>query len=277
MQFKDKFVDLRSPRVMGILNVTPDSFSDGGQFSQLNKALVQAERMIEQGADFLDVGGESTRPGAKPVSLQQELDRVIPVIEGIVSRFDTVVSVDTSKSEVMKTAVSAGAGLINDVRALQQGDALTVAASLDVPVCLMHMQGQPDNMQRSPSYDDLVLNVIEFLTKRINACVAAGIPRTQIIADPGFGFGKSLEHNYELLARLDELKALNVPILSGTSRKSMIGNLLNRDVAQRMAGSIVTAGLALQGGAQIFRVHDVQQTLDALKITTKVTAYRNSK
>ncbi len=277
MQFKDKFVDLRSPRVMGILNVTPDSFSDGGQFSQLDKALVQAERMIEQGADFLDVGGESTRPGAKPVSLQQELDRVIPVIEGIVSRFDTVVSVDTSKSEVMKTAVSAGAGLINDVRALQQGDALTVAASLDVPVCLMHMQGQPDTMQRSPSYDDLVLNVIEFLTKRINACVAAGIPRTQIIADPGFGFGKSLEHNYELLARLDELKALNVPILSGTSRKSMIGNLLNRDVAQRMAGSIVTAGLALQGGAQIFRVHDVQQTLDALKITTKVTAYRNSK
>ena len=277
MQFKDKFVDLRSPRVMGILNVTPDSFSDGGQFSQLDKALVQAERMIEQGADFLDVGGESTRPGAKPVSLQQELDRVIPVIEGIVSRFDTVVSVDTSKSEVMKTAVSAGAGLINDVRALQQGDALTVAASLDVPVCLMHMQGQPDNMQRSPSYDDLVLNVIEFLTKRINACVAAGIPRTQIITDPGFGFGKSLEHNYELLARLDELKALNVPILSGTSRKSMIGNLLNRDVAQRMAGSIVTAGLALQGGAQIFRVHDVQQTLDALKITTKVTAYRNSK
>lgn len=277
MQFKDKFVDLRSPRVMGILNVTPDSFSDGGQFSKLDKALVQAERMIEQGADFLDVGGESTRPGAKPVSLQQELDRVIPVIEGIVSRFDTVVSIDTSKSEVMKAAVSAGAGLINDVRALQQGDALTVAASLDVPICLMHMQGTPDTMQRAPSYDDLLLNVIEFLTGRINACVAAGIPRTQIIADPGFGFGKSLEHNYELLARLDELKALNVPILSGTSRKSMIGNLLNRDVAQRMAGSIVTAGLALQGGAQIFRVHDVQQTLDALKITTKVTAYRNSK
>ncbi|MCF2946790.1 dihydropteroate synthase [Paraglaciecola aquimarina] len=274
MQFKNKFIDLTYPKIMGILNVTPDSFSDGGSFNKLDNALTHAELMIAQGADFIDVGGESTRPGAREVSTQQELDRVIPIIEAIQQRFDTVVSIDTSKAQVMQDAVKAGAGLINDVRALQLEGALTAAANAKVPVCLMHMQGQPKGMQNNPNYQDVMGEVNGFLQSRIEACNQAGIATEHIIVDPGFGFGKSLEHNYQLLAQLNELSSLGCAILSGTSRKSMLGNLLNRGVEQRLAGSIVTAGLAVQMGAKILRVHDVKETLDAIKITTLVEAYR---
>lgn len=276
MQFKDKFIDLSSPKVMGILNVTPDSFSDGGNYHQLESGLYQVEQMLKQGADFIDVGGESTRPGATAVSLQQELDRVIPVIEQIRQRFDTVISIDTSKAEVMKQAVNAGAGLINDVRALQQEDALGTAANLDVPVCLMHMQGQPAEMQNNPYYQNILLEVRDFFERRVKACVESGIDRTNIIIDPGFGFGKTLEHNYQLLSELRNLANMGFPILSGTSRKSMLGHLLNRQVDERLAGSIVTATLAVQQGANIIRVHDVKETVDAIKVITFVTNYRNT-
>lgn len=275
MQFKDKHLDLSIPKIMGILNVTPDSFSDGGTFDNLDNALAHTELMIYEGADFIDVGGESTRPEAKEVSLQQELDRVIPVVEAIHKCFDTVISIDTSKALVIKEAVAVGAGLINDVRALQENGALEAAAVAQVPVCLMHMQGQPKGMQDKPSYQNVVEEVLDFLQHRISACNNTGISTEQIIIDPGFGFGKSLEHNYQLLAKLDKFKQLKCALLSGTSRKSMLGNLLNRNVDERLAGSIVSAGLAVQGGANILRVHDVKETLDAIKITTLVNAYGN--
>ena len=276
MKFKDKQIDLSSPRVMGILNLTPDSFSDGGKYTQIETALKQTQQMLSEGAVFIDVGGESTRPGAPEVSVQEELHRVIPVIEAIAQRFDTVVSIDTSKAEVMSEAVSAGAAFINDVRALRQPGALAAASAAGVPVCLMHMQGQPRSMQSAPSYSDVVTQVRTFLQERIAACEKAGIGKTQIIVDPGFGFGKSLEHNFELLENLELLHDLGLPVLAGMSRKSMLGQLLDREVSERLAGSIAVATVAAQKGVQIIRVHDVKQTVDAVKVVSKLNAYRKN-
>jgi dihydropteroate synthase len=273
MQFKDKVVDLSIPRVMGILNVTPDSFSDGGKFSDLDHALYQAETMIDEGADFIDVGGESTRPGAAAVSLQKEIDRVVPVIENLATRFDVVLSVDTSKAKVMSEAVIAGAGLINDVRALQEEGALKAVSNSGAAVCLMHMQGQPRTMQADPKYSNVITDVISFLADRIDKCMKNGISEDKIIVDPGFGFGKTLSHNYQLLNGLNEMLSLGVPILSGTSRKSMIGNLLNRDVDQRLAGSIAAATVSIMNGAKIIRVHDVKESVDAVKVVLALNAY----
>lgn len=276
MQFKDTFLDLSTPRVMGILNVTPDSFSDGGTFNILENGLVQAELMLSEGADIIDVGGESTRPGAQAVSVQQELDRVIPVIESMFQRFDTIISIDTSKAQVMTEAINAGASLINDVRALQEKGALVAAVAANVPVCLMHMQGQPRAMQQNPQYDDVVKDVMTFLQERISVCLDAGIDVEQIIVDPGFGFGKSLEHNYQMLANFETFHTLNVPVLAGMSRKSMIGNLLQREIGQRLAGNVAVATVAIQKGAQIIRVHDVKETVDAVKIVNIINACRDN-
>jgi dihydropteroate synthase len=276
MQFKDKCLDLSSPRVMGILNVTPDSFSDGGTFNILEKGLVQAELMLSEGADIIDIGGESTRPGAQAISVQQELDRVIPVIESMHQRFDTIISIDTSKAQVMTEAINAGASFINDVRALQENGALDAAVEANVPVCLMHMQGQPRVMQQNPHYHDVVKDVMTFLQQRISICHNAGIALEQIIVDPGFGFGKSLEHNYQILANLETFHTLNVPVLAGMSRKSMIGNLLQREIGHRLAGNVAVATVAIQKGAQIIRVHDVKETVDAVKIVNMINACRNN-
>jgi dihydropteroate synthase len=277
MQFRNKFLDLSTPKVMGILNVTPDSFSDGGVFNLLDNGLAQASLMLDEGADIIDIGGESTRPGAQEVSVQQELDRVMPVIESIYQRFDTIISIDTSKAQVMTAAVNAGASLINDVRALQESGALTAAVEANVPVCLMHMQGQPRVMQHNPLYDDVVKHVMTFLQQRISVCVEAGIAKEQIIVDPGFGFGKSLEHNYQMLANIEEFQQLNVPVLAGMSRKSMIGSLLQREIGDRLAGNVAVAAVAAQKGAQIIRVHDVKETVDAVKIINMINAYRNNR
>ncbi|WP_394220441.1 dihydropteroate synthase [Alteromonas gracilis] len=266
MQFGNHFIGLSHPHVMGILNVTPDSFSDGGQHANVPQAVEHALRMIEEGATFIDVGGESTRPGAPDVSLQEELDRTIPVIEAIAKNTECVISIDTSKADVMREAARAGAGLINDVRALQEQGALQAAADAKVPVCLMHMQGQPRTMQQNPQYSDVVKEVGHFLLDRANACEEAGIPKEMILFDPGYGFGKSLEHNYALVKHLPSLMALGYPVLVGMSRKSMIGNLLNRNVDERLAGSISLATIVAQMGAQIIRVHDVKETADAVNI-----------
>lgn len=268
-------LDLQEPLVMGILNTTPDSFSDGGQFYQqdglsLDLAIRRAEQMLNEGASIIDIGGESTRPGAKPVSEQQELDRVIPVVEAVVRRLDAVVSVDTSTPSVMRESAAVGAGMINDVRALLREGALTAAAATRLPVCLMHMQGEPGNMQERPSYDDVVLNVIDFLKSRIAACHSVGIPEAHILLDPGFGFGKTLEHNLTLLSRLAELKTMGYPLLVGLSRKSLLGTLLKREVAERLPGSLALALIAAQRGAAIVRVHDVAATVDALKVLAAV-------
>lgn len=253
-------------QIMGILNVTPDSFSDGGQFASIDHALAQAESMIEQGASIIDIGGESTRPGAVYVSVEEELARTIPVIDAIKKRFNVNVSIDTSKSQVMAQAIDAGVDLINDVRALQEPGCLKVVSQCDVPVCLMHMQGQPSTMQQNPQYVDLIKDIKKFFTKRIDDCKHHGIEKGRIILDPGFGFGKTVEQNYLLLANLTSFENFDLPILSGTSRKSMIGNLLNRDVKQRLSGSLATAMLAVERGASIIRVHDVQETMDTIKI-----------
>lgn len=268
-QFGDKSLDLSQYQVMGILNVTPDSFSDGGKFTDLDKALYQAEQMVKDGASIIDVGGESTRPGAELVAEQQELDRVLPVIEALTSKFNVVVSVDTSTSVVMLESAKVGASLINDVRALQRPGALEAAAKSGLPVCLMHMQGQPKTMQQNPEYDDVIENVVEFLRARKQVCMSAGISEDKILYDPGFGFGKSLDHNYQLLSNLRALKELDGPILVGLSRKSMIGNLLNREVSQRLPGSLAGALIAAENGARIFRVHDVAETVDVLNVLTK--------
>jgi len=251
---------------MGILNVTPDSFSDGGIFLARDAAVAHALAMVEEGADLIDIGGESTRPGAQAVSVQEELDRVIPVIEAITRVAPVPVSIDTSKPEVMRAAVAAGAGLINDVRALRTTDALQTAAALEVPVCLMHMQGEPRSMQHNPVYVDVAGEVRDFLQERIEACVAAGIPRQRIVIDPGFGFGKTVEHNLELLRRLDELRALGAPVLAGLSRKSMIGALFGLPVAQRLHASVALALIAVQNGATMLRVHDVRATREAIRM-----------
>lgn len=266
----DRTLDLSRPQVMGIVNVTPDSFSDGGRFVSVSAALQQAERMVEEGATLIDVGGESTRPGAAPVSQQQELDRVIPVVERLRRELDVAISVDTSTAAVMTESTRAGAHLINDVRALQRPGALTAAAKSGLPVCLMHMQGEPDSMQNSPRYADVVQDVLVFLRQRIDACVESGIPRDQLLVDPGFGFGKTLRHNLSLMNRLDALATLQVPVLVGVSRKSMIGSVLNRPVDQRLFGSIALAVMAVQKGARIIRAHDVAATVDAVRMAHAV-------
>jgi dihydropteroate synthase len=252
---------------MGILNVTPDSFSDGGKFSRIDFALTQVEKMIADGAAIIDIGGESTRPGAKDVSEKDELERVIPVLKAIKKRFDTIVSIDTSKAVVMSEAITHGAGIINDVRALQNDDCLKVLAQdQSVAICLMHMQGLPRTMQQAPQYDDLIKDIIQFFQQRISACAEAGIIKSRLVLDPGFGFGKSLEQNYNLLANMSKFQSLDLPLLAGLSRKSMIGNLLNREVNDRLAGSLATVIIAAQQGAKIIRVHDVKETVDTLKI-----------
>ena len=263
-------LDLSRTAIMGILNVTPDSFSDGGIFLARDAAVAHALAMVEEGADVIDVGGESTRPGAQAVSVQEELDRVIPVIEAIARAVSLPISIDTSKPEVMRAAVAAGAGLINDVRALREPGALQTAAELEVPVCLMHMQGEPRNMQHHPVYTDVLGEVRDFLQQRIEACVAAGIPRRRLVVDPGFGFGKTVEHNLELLRRLGELRALGVPILAGLSRKSMIGALFGLPVAQRLHASVALALVAVQNGAAMLRVHDVRATREAIRMLEAV-------
>ena len=259
-------LDLSRTAVMGILNVTPDSFSDGGIFLSRDAAVAHALTLVEEGADIIDVGGESTRPGAQAVSVQEELDRVIPVIETIARAVPLPISIDTSKPEVMRAAGSAGAGLINDVRALRATGAVETVAALEVPVCLMHMQGEPRSMQHHPVYTDVVVEVRDFLRERIETCVAAGISRDRIIVDPGFGFGKTAEHNLELLRRLGELRVLGAPILAGLSRKSMIGALLGLPVAQRLHASVALALIAVQNGATMLRVHDVRATREAIRM-----------
>lgn len=270
----NKTLDLSQTHVMGIVNVTPDSFSDGGQYCRLENALTQAKHMIDAGVTIIDIGGESTRPGAPDVELEQELARVIPVIKAIRAQSDVWISIDTSKAEVMRQAVNAGADLINDVRALQEPGALEVAAQAGVPICLMHMQGQPRTMQASPHYDDLLAEVGEFLQQRIEACEAVGIHRQQLILDPGFGFGKTLEHNYHMLAHLEQFHQFGLPLLAGMSRKSMLFKLLDKKPAECVAASVSCATIATMKGAQIIRVHDFEQTLDAIKIVSMVNANR---
>lgn len=268
-----KRLSLASPVVMGILNVTPDSFSDGGKFSSFELACQHADEMVAQGALIIDIGGESTRPGAADVSTDDELARVVPLVEYVAKHHDVWISVDTSKPEVMRQAVNAGAHLINDVRALLEPGALETAAQLNVPICLMHMQGAPRTMQSAPEYQDVIADVFKFLNERIQACLEAGIPRERLLIDPGFGFGKTLEHNYELLAKLECFAQFELPILIGLSRKSMIGNLLARPTSERLAGSLAGAMIAAQKGAHIIRVHDVPETVDMLKVLQATQAY----
>ncbi|WP_373817827.1 dihydropteroate synthase [Glaesserella sp.] len=262
----DRLLDLSSPKIMGILNFTPDSFSDSGKFFSLDKALFQVEKMLNEGADIIDIGGESTRPNAEVVTLEQELDRVVPLVEAVYKRFDCFISVDSSKAEVFKQAAKAGMDIMNDVRALTEPNALETAARLQLPVCIMHMQGTPQNMQENPIYEDVVEDVADFLNQRIFECIIAGIAKEHLILDPGFGFGKTVRHNYQLLRYLKVFADSGYPILAGLSRKSMIGAVLNKPVDQRVAGSVAGALLAVQNGAKIVRVHDVAETADALKI-----------
>ena len=271
LQCANHTLDLSTPKIMGILNITPDSFSDGGSYYQaghlsLDLVIKRAEQMLLEGADILDVGGESTRPGAAVVSEQEELHRVIPVVEALVDRLGALVSVDTSSAGVIRESARKGAGIINDVRALQREGALLAAAETGLPICLMHMQGQPQTMQKSPLYNDVVAEVVGFLNERISACEAVGIHKTRILIDPGFGFGKTLAHNLALLARLPELAVLGVPVLAGFSRKSLLGQLLNRSVDERLPGSLALALAAIERGAAIIRVHDVAATKDVLNI-----------
>lgn len=260
-------LSLSKPLIMGILNVTPDSFSDGGQFSNFDSAVIHAQKMVEDGADIIDVGGESTRPGADAVSVDMELQRVIPVIEKLSQEIDIPISIDTSKATVMYEAIHAGASMINDVCALQNEDSMSVAASLDVPICLMHMQGTPVSMQKNIAYQNVVNDVLEFLEQRIKACVAAGVTKNNIIIDPGFGFGKTLEHNLALLDSLAAFADLGYPVLAGLSRKSMLESLSGRAVNNRLAGSLALALIAVNNGASILRVHDVAESRDFLAVS----------
>ncbi len=259
-------MDLSVPRIMGILNVTPDSFSDGGDFFLFDAALRHAEQMLAEGADIIDVGGESTRPGSASVPTDEELRRVIPVIDAIVRRFGALVSVDTSKPEVMRAAADVGAGMINDVRALQADGALDAARYAEVPICLMHMQGQPRTMQHDPRYDDVMTDIKRFFHQRISACAEAGIQQNRLLIDPGFGFGKTLAHNLQILGNLHRFVDLCAPIVVGFSRKSMLGALTGRAPGDRLAASLGAALLAVQRGAAIVRVHDVAPTVDVLSV-----------
>jgi dihydropteroate synthase len=266
----DRTIDLTQPVVMGVLNVTPDSFSDGGRFTDTAAAVAHGVRLAEEGAVLIDVGGESTRPGAQPVSAEEELARVLSVIGQLRRRTAAVISIDTSKPAVMRQALAAGAGLINDVRALREPAALEAAAESTAAVCLMHMQGEPRTMQLAPSYTDVVREVAAFLAERLACCRAAGLEADRLVIDPGFGFGKTADHNLQLLRRLPELATLGAPLLVGLSRKSMLGTLTNRSAAERLAGSLALALLAVQGGARIVRAHDVAATVDALKVLAAV-------
>jgi len=274
LKSKQKGLPLDRPLVMAILNVTPDSFSDGGRYNSIEAALVQADKMVSAGVSIIDIGGESTRPGAPEVSLEEELKRTIPVIKAIREKHDIWISIDTSKAEVMKQAIEAGADIVNDVRALSEPGALDIVAQYQVPVCIMHMQGQPDNMQNNPKYDHLLSDVEQFLQQRIDACVEAGIEREKIILDPGFGFGKTLTDNYQLLDQFDYFHKFQLPLLAGMSRKSMIFNVLHKKPDQCVAGSIACATIAAMKGAHIVRVHDFEETLDAMNI---VSALSNKK
>jgi len=269
---------LDRPRVMGVVNVTPDSFSDGGALDSVDAAVAHALRLAGEGADILDIGGGSTRPGAAGVPRAEELRRVIPVIERLARETELPISIDTSKPEVMRAAVAAGAGMINDVTALRREGAIDAAAALGVPVCLMHMQGEPGSMQDAPHYEDVVAEVHGFFTQRLFACEMAGIAKKNLVIDPGFGFGKDLDHNLRLLAHLRRFTELGVPVLAGLSRKGMIGKLTGREVpAERVSGSIAAALLAAQNGAMILRVHDVAATVDALKVWQAVAAIPQAK
>jgi dihydropteroate synthase len=259
-------IDLSQAQVMGILNVTPDSFSDGGRFTVLDDALRQVDMMQREGATLVDVGGESTRPGAQAVSEQDELDRVIPVVAAIRERFEIGISVDTSKTEVMRQAVAAGASMINDVNALRAEGAMSLMAGINVPVCLMHMQGEPRTMQADPQYSDVVADVERFLLNQAQILLDAGVAKSQICIDPGFGFGKTLEHNLALFNAIPRLATHGFAVLVGVSRKSMLGQITGREISERMPGSVAAALLAWEKGAKILRVHDVAETIDALKL-----------
>lgn len=270
VNFAGRELDMSRCHVMGVLNVTPDSFSDGGQFNRPDAALVRARQMVADGATFIDIGGESTRPGATPVSLQEELDRVCPVVEGAARELDAVISVDTSAPEVMAETAKLGAGLINDVRALQRDGAPEVAAKAGIPVCIMHIQGEPDTMQDRPEYRNVRREVSAFLTERIRVAEHAGIRPENILLDPGFGFGKSLEHNLQLLASLEQMHILGHPLLVGVSRKSMLGHITGREVNERLPASLAAATIAAMKGASIIRVHDVRETVDAIRVVAAV-------
>ncbi len=277
-------IELSTPCCMGIINSTPDSFSDGSKFStnsnkttsfkpDIPSILTTVQEMVKEGALFIDVGGESTRPGASEISVDEELDRVVPVIEAIHERFDVCISADTSSPQVMAEAILAGAELINDVRALSREGALEVVADSSVAVCLMHMQGKPESMQDTIAYNDIVTEVYEFLEERVSKCLERGIEEKRILIDPGFGFGKSLDHNYNLLRNLSHFSQMGLPLLVGLSRKSMIGNVIDRPVDQRLAGSVAATSQALIGGASIIRTHDVAATMDAIRVHC---AYQNA-
>ncbi len=267
-----RFLDLTHPQVMGILNITPDSFSDGGRYAQRDAALRHAEAMWRAGASLIDVGGESTRPGARAVSPIEELERVAPVVEAIAGELDVIISVDTSTPAVMREAARLGAGLINDVRSLQREGALDAAADSGLPVCLMHMRGEPTTMQQDPRYADILSEVRGFLVERMAACATAGIAAERLILDPGFGFAKTLEHNLRLFKHLESLHELGRPLLVGVSRKSMIGSVLGHEVGGRLYGSLALAALAVGKGAQILRVHDVAETVDVVRMLAAVAA-----
>ncbi|WP_026224124.1 dihydropteroate synthase [Marinobacter gelidimuriae] len=270
MNFAGRTLDMTQCHVMGVLNVTPDSFSDGGRFDRPQQALAHARQMVEDGARFIDVGGESTRPGAKPVSLQQELDRVCPVVEAIAGELDVVISVDTSSPRVMTQAAALGAGLINDVRALTREGALQAATNTGLPVCLMHSQGEPDTMQNNPQYQDVCAQVSLFLAQRILAAQGAGIDSLRIMLDLGFGFGKSLEHNLQLFARAEQFTVLGYPLLLGLSRKSILGAITGRNVEERLPASLAAATICAMKGASVVRVHDVRETVDVVKMAAAV-------
>lgn len=275
LRLRTRALDVSRPRVMGVLNCTPDSFSDGGRFAGFDAAFAHAEQMLEEGADLIDVGGESTRPGAAPVCVAEELRRIVPVVDSLVQRFGCIVSVDTTKPEVMRAACAAGAELINDIAALRAPGALQVAAESGAGVCLMHMQGEPRTMQKAPHYDDVVGEVTAFLGARVAACVVAGIDHSHLCVDPGFGFGKRLSHNLSLLARLQALQAVGVPVLVGLSRKSMLGEVTGRSVDERLAAGVAAAVLAVERGAAIVRTHDVRATRDALALVAAASTAGN--
>lgn len=270
-------LDLSHPHVMGILNVTPDSFSDGGKHNQLIDAVKHANAMINAGATIIDVGGESTRPGASEVSVDEELSRVIPVVEAVAQRFEVWVSVDTSKPEVIRESARAGAHIINDIRSLTEPGALDAAAQTGLPVCLMHMQGEPRTMQNAPHYDDVFASLNRYFVEQIARCEAAGIAKNNLLLDPGFGFGKNLHHNYQLLARLSEFHHFELPLLVGMSRKSMVGQLLNVGPAERLSGSLACAVIAAMQGANIIRVHDVKETVEAMRVVEATLSAKDKK
>ncbi|MBS9436181.1 dihydropteroate synthase [Photorhabdus noenieputensis] len=277
LRARDNVLNLSRPQIMGILNVTPDSFSDGGAHNTLDMALRHAEKMINEGAAIIDIGGESTRPGADEVSEQEEVDRVVPVVEALAQRFNIWISVDTSKALVMSESAKAGAHLINDIRALQEPGALESAAKSGLPVCLMHMKGQPRTMQDTPHYENLLSEVKQFFTEQIERCVMAGIAKDKLVLDPGFGFGKNLTHNYQLLAHLNQFHQFGLPVLAGMSRKSMIGQLLHVPPQERVVGSVACAVIAAMQGAQIIRVHDVKETVQAMQIVEATLSAKEEK